>query len=103
MFISLDLFAFWLLELEGVTSSLTFKDLKFYGDVTKSVKIDNLNFTSKTSYILEENENFITLLNTTENDDKLEINFQNEYSDFFKISFKIKLEKLPLTNKSVCR
>ena len=82
-------------------SILTFKDLKFYGDVTKSIKIDNLNFTSKTSYILEENENFI-ILNTTENDDKLEINFQNEYSEFFKFSFKIK-EKLPLTNKSVCK
>ena len=84
-------------------SRLTFKDFKFHGDITKSIKIDDLNFTSRTSYILKENENFITLLNTTDNDDKLEINFQNEYSNFFKISFKIKLEKLPLTNKSVCK
>lgn len=84
-------------------SKIIFKDFKIYGSSTTDLKISDLIFISKTGYILDHDEEKIQILNTKDKIDKIEIILKNNFSDLEKISFEMKMEKIPLTNSANCK
>ena len=83
-------------------SKITFKNFKIYGSNNTDLKISDLIFLSKTGYILDHDEEKIQILNTKEKINKIEIILKNNFYDLNKISFEMKIEKIPLTNFTNC-
>ena len=54
------------------------------------------------SYIFDQNSNEVIFLSGSLEDDILKFNLKKEYRDVKKISVELKIEKLPLSNKSTC-
>ena len=54
------------------------------------------------SYILDQSPNEIVFINTNNSDDTIEFYFDKIYKNIEKISFDLKLERLPLTSNLNC-
>lgn len=84
-------------------SKITFKDFKIYGSTNTDLNISDLIFLSKTGYILDHDKEKIQILNTKDTNDVIEIIFKNNFFDLNKISFEMKMERIPLTNNVNCK
>jgi hypothetical protein len=70
-------------------------------DDKKSVDVDDLLISTKSSYILNENSKII-LINTGRQNDTISISFGKEIKSVSKLIISMKVERLPLTNYRLC-
>ena len=65
--------------------------------------MENLIIHSLSSYILSQSSKEIIFLNAKDEDDILKFNLKKAYKNISRITLELKLEKLALVNKSVCK
>ena len=84
-------------------SKVSIKNIIIHNDKKNEIYIDDLIIHSLSSYILGQSKNEIIFLNATNEDDILKFNLNKTYKNISRITLELKLEKLALVNKSVCK
>jgi len=98
-----DLKQFYIFKNFFSGSKVSIKDIILFNKDEYKLDIDQLIIHSSNSYILNNTNEEIIFLNSDLQDDILKFNFKKKYKKIKKISFKLKLERLALTNNSSCR
>ena len=84
-------------------SKLSIRNILLYNNnKKKSIPLDKISSVSLSSYILDQSPNEIVFINTNNSDDTIEFYFDKIYKNIEKISFDLKLERLPLTSNLNC-
>tara|TARA_Y100000741_G_scaffold199873_1_gene152071 strand:+ start:1363 stop:2406 length:1044 start_codon:yes stop_codon:yes gene_type:complete len=84
-------------------SKVFIRNISLYNDIKNEINLDNLVTHSFSSYILDQSSEEIVFINVNDDDDIIKFIFDKIYKDINKISLDLKIEKLPLVNKSVCK
>ena len=84
-------------------SKVSIKNIILHNDKKNEIYIENLIIHSLSSYILSQSSIEIVFLNSKDKDDILKFNLKKIYKDINRITLELKLEKLALANKSVCK
>ena len=84
-------------------SEISIKNIIIKNKKSNLIEIKSLNYDSFSSYILDQsNNNEIIFISVGDLDQIINFYFEKKYDDVEKISFDIKLKKLPLTNSLIC-
>ena len=83
-------------------SKISIKNIRVFNNKTNKLDFNNLAIHSLGSYILRQTNDEIVFLIGNQKDDILKFNLKKELEQVNKISLELKLEKLPLSNNSVC-
>ena len=83
-------------------SKISIKNIKFYNKKTNKLDLNNLVIHSLGSYILRQTNDEIVFLTGNLKDDILKFNLKKKLEQVNKITLELKLERLPLSNNSVC-
>ena len=83
-------------------TKISIKNIEILNDEINKLNLNDLIIHSIGSYILDQNNNEVIFLSGTLEDDMLKFNLKREYRNVKRISIELKIEKLPLSNKSVC-
>ncbi len=83
-------------------TQISIRKVVLYNDQMNYIKLNEEIIHSVSSYIIENSNEEIVFLNVDNDNDVIKFNFKKIYNDINKISFEMKLEKLHLTNNSVC-
>ena len=84
-------------------SEISIKNIVIKNKKSNLIEIKSLNYDSFSSYILHQsNNNEIIFISVGDLDQIINFYFEKKYDDVEKISFDIKLKKLPLTNSLIC-
>lgn len=85
-------------------SKLFVKNIVFFDSKNqKNLNIKDVKSLTYNSYILEKNIEEIIFLNNTGNDEIISLYLNNIFNNINKISFDLKIEKLLLTDMSICK
>ena len=84
-------------------SKVSIRNITLHNDKKNEIDMENLIIQSLSSYILSQSSNEIIFLSGKEEDDILKFHFKKIYKDINRITLELKLEKLALVNKSVCK
>ena len=86
-----------------VGSKVSFKNIVLHNDIQNIINLDNIIIHSLSSYIINQSNEEIVFLNTSDQDDILKFNLKKTYNDINKITLDLKLERLPLVSKLECK
>ena len=84
-------------------SKVSIKNIIIHNDKKNEIQMENLIIHSLSSYILSQSSKEIIFLNAKDEDDILKFNLKKAYKNISRITLELKLEKLALVNKSVCK
>ena len=84
-------------------SKVSIKNLVLINKKKNSVKFSDITAQSFFSYILNQSNEEITFMNVNNKSDILKLNLNNTYNDIIRISFDLKLERLPLISELECK
>ena len=79
------------------------KNIDLYNNEKTRINLNDILVHSASSYILENTNNEIIFFNGDSLNDVIKFNLNKTYNNINRISLEIKLEKLKLSNNSVCR
>ena len=82
---------------------MSFKNIVLHNDIQNIINLDNIIIHSLSSYIINQSNEEIVFLNTSDQDDILKFNLKKTYNDINKITLDLKLERLPLVSKLECK
>ena len=83
-------------------TKISIKNIEILNDEINKLNLNDIIIYSIGSYILDQNNNEVIFLSGSLEDDILKFNLKREYRNVKKISVELKIEKLPLSNKSIC-
>ena len=83
-------------------TKISIKNIEILNDEINKLNLNDIVIHSVGSYILDQNNNEVIFLSGSLEEDILKFNLKREYRDVKKISVELKIEKLPLSNKSIC-
>ena len=84
-------------------SKVSIRNIVLHNDKKNEIYVDDLIIQSLSSYILSQSNKEIVFLNASDEDDILKFNLKRKYNDINQITLELKLERLPIVNKAVCR
>ena len=84
-------------------SKVSIRNIVLHNDKRNEIYVDDLIIQSLFSYILSQSNKEIVFLNASDEDDILKFNLKRKYNDINQITLELKLERLPIVNKAVCR
>lgn len=84
-------------------SKVSIRNIVLHDDKKNNILLEDLIIHSHSSYILSQSSKEIVFLNVNDETDILKFNFKRTYNDISRITLELKLEKLPIVSKSVCR
>ncbi len=83
-------------------SKLAIKNISIKNEKDNIINLKSINFDSISSYILEESENEVIFISTKKSDQIINFYLNKKIKNVELIKFDLKLNKLPLANKSIC-
>ena len=83
-------------------TKISIKNIEILNGENNRLNLNDIIIYSIGSYILDQNNNEVIFLSGSLVDDILKFNLKREYRNVKKISVELKIEKLPLSNKSIC-
>lgn len=83
-------------------TKISIKNIEILNDKINKLNLNDIIIHSAGSYILDQNNNEVIFLSGSLEEDILKFNLKREYRDIKEIDLELKIEKLSLTNKSIC-
>ena len=83
-------------------TKISIKNIEILNDEINKLNLNDIIIYSVGSYIFDQNNNEVIFLSGSLEEDILKFNLKKDYQDVKKISIELKIEKLPLSNKSIC-
>jgi len=84
-------------------SKVSIKNIILHNDKKNKIYLEDLIIHSLSSYILSQSKNEVVFLNINDDNDILKFNLKKTYNDISRITLELKLERLTIVNKSVCK
>ena len=98
-----DLNEFYIIKNFFPGSKVSIKNIIVINNQKNKLDLNQLIIHSLKSYILNQNSNEVVFITNDKNDDILKFNFFKKYEKIKKITFELKIERLPLVNNSICK
>ena len=98
-----DLNEFYIIKNFFPGSKVSIKNIILTNDQKNKLDLNQLIIHSLESYILNQNIDEVVFITNNQNDGIFKFNFFKKYEKIKKITFELKLERLPLANNSICK